>query len=207
MSSPAAQLRSRVPRIAGAAVERARLSVVPRTRAVRAARVPFVILVSAILLGGVIGLLMFNTSMQQASFTASTLEDRAVHLAAREQQLTAELEQLREPQHLAELARDQGMVTPPSAAYLHPDGSVTGVPAPAAPDGERIRPRPEPLPGPLVARPVQVEDPPEGRLPDSDADTGSTSGDRGADGDRKSRKPHASQQSQQHHNPSSTRTR
>ena len=32
MSSPAVQIRSRVPRLAGAAVERARLTVVPRRR-------------------------------------------------------------------------------------------------------------------------------------------------------------------------------
>ena len=62
MSSPAVQprIRSRVPRIAEAAVERARLTVVPRRRT-RAGRVPFVALVSLVLLGGVVGLLLFNT--------------------------------------------------------------------------------------------------------------------------------------------------
>ena len=54
MSSPAMQVRSRVPRLAGAAVERARLSVVPRAR-VQAPKVPFVILVSLLMLGGVVG--------------------------------------------------------------------------------------------------------------------------------------------------------
>ncbi|UUZ59652.1 hypothetical protein [Nocardioides sp. B-3] len=41
MSLPAARVRSRVPRIASAAVEKARLSVVPRART-RAPKVPFV---------------------------------------------------------------------------------------------------------------------------------------------------------------------
>ncbi len=44
-----------------AAVERARLSVVPHRRRVRAPRMPFVTLVSLVLLGGIVGLLCFNT--------------------------------------------------------------------------------------------------------------------------------------------------
>lgn len=129
MSSPTAPARSRVPRIAGAAVERARLTVVPRTRAVRAARVPFVLFVSVILLLGVVGLLMFNTSMQQASFALATYEDRATSLAAREQQLTAELEELRAPETLGRRAQREGMVQPPCTAYLHSTtGRVTGEP-------------------------------------------------------------------------------
>lgn len=127
MSSPATQLRSRVPRIAGAAVERARLTVVPRTRAVRAARVPFVLFVSVILLLGVVGLLMFNTSMQQASFTMGTYQERATRLAAREEQLTAELEDLRDPEKLGRKAQREGMVLPTCTGYLHRDsGRVTG---------------------------------------------------------------------------------
>ena len=84
MSSTAPQLRSRLPRLAEAAVERARLTVVPRRRT-RAPRVPFVTLVSTLLLGGVVGLLLFNTSMQQASFAATALEEQATNLSAREQ--------------------------------------------------------------------------------------------------------------------------
>ena len=65
-----------VPRLAEEAVARARLTVVPRRR-VRAARMPFVTLVSLVLLGGVVGLLCFNTPMQQASFAATKLEAQA----------------------------------------------------------------------------------------------------------------------------------
>ena len=79
MSSTAAQVRARLPRIAEIAVKRARLTVVPRPRTrPRAPRVPFVTLVSVILLGGVVGLLMFNTSMQQASFRAAALGSRSM---------------------------------------------------------------------------------------------------------------------------------
>ncbi len=60
MSALMNQARSRVPRIAEAAVERARLTVVPR--AARAARpgCPFVALVSLLLVGGVAGLLVLQ---------------------------------------------------------------------------------------------------------------------------------------------------
>src|SRR5690606_22108134 len=100
MSSPAVQIRSRVASIGEAAVSRARLTVVPQTRR-PAARVPFVFLVSVVMLTGVIGLLMFNTSMQQASFTATRLEEQAATMAAREQTLRMELDDLRDPQRVA----------------------------------------------------------------------------------------------------------
>ena len=90
MSTPALQLRERLPRLAEEAVARARLTVVPRRR-VRAARMPFVTLVSLVLLGGVVGLLCFNTQMQQASFAATSLETQSDNLAAREQTLHDEL--------------------------------------------------------------------------------------------------------------------
>ena len=106
MPSPAstAALRQRAPRLAEAAVERARLTVVPRART-RAARVPFVSLVTLLLLGGVVGLLLFNTSMQQSSFTATSLEQRATLLSAREESLGMQLENLRDPQVVARKAQ------------------------------------------------------------------------------------------------------
>ena len=101
-----------------AAVERARLTVVPHRRRVRAPRMPFVTLVSVVLLGGIVGLLCFNTQMQQASFAATTLEERAANLTAREQTLHSELQALRDPQHVAVLAAQAGMVAPQSACTL-----------------------------------------------------------------------------------------
>lgn len=104
---------------------------VPRLRT-RAPRVPFVMLVSLILLAGVVGLLLFNTSMQQASFTESRLQEQASTLSARQQALTMELEQLREPQRLATQACALGMVVGPTAAYLDVEtGRLTGTPTPA----------------------------------------------------------------------------
>ena len=66
---------------------------------------PFVTLVSLVLLGGVVGLLCFNTQMQQASFAATSLEAQSDNLAAREQTLHDELQNLRDPQNLAAAGR------------------------------------------------------------------------------------------------------
>jgi hypothetical protein len=117
MSTPAVQLRERVPRFADEAVARARLTVVPRRRA-KAARMPFVTLVSLVLLGGVVGLLCFNTQMQQASFAATALEEQSTNLAAREQTLHDQLQDLRSPQNLATLAQAAGMVVPQSSCTV-----------------------------------------------------------------------------------------
>jgi cell division protein FtsB len=136
MSSTAPQRRTRLTPLAtgGAALGRARLAVVPRLRS-RAPRVPFVMLVSVLLLGGVLGLLLFNTSMQQASFTASQLEEEAAVLAAREQALASENEELRNPTRIAEQACARGMVAVGSAGFIDIDtGRVTGEPVPAAAD-------------------------------------------------------------------------
>jgi hypothetical protein len=150
MSTPLHQPRNRVPRHAWAAVERARLTVVPRG-ASTAPRVPFVTLVSLLLVGGVTGLLLFNTHMQQGSFVSSSLEERAAVLAGQEESLRMQLHRLRDPQHVAARAKQLGMVPATSPAFIRlSDGEVLGSPlaaertdtfriAPLAP----TRPRPE----------------------------------------------------------------
>ena len=140
MSSPAPQFRSRMPRLAEAAVERVRLTVVPRARS-HAPRVPFVTLVTLLLLGGVVGLLLFNTSMQQASFATTTLEQQAANLSSREQTLKMELENLRDPQRVALRAQRLGMVRADTPAFLDlRSGKVLGTPH----RGHRDRPAPDP---------------------------------------------------------------
>ena len=128
MSTPAMQIRSRIPRFAEGAVERARLTVVPRRRTA-AGRAPFLALVSMLLLGGVVGLLLFNTSMQQASFATTALEQQSTRLAAREQSLGMDLDRLRNPQRIAGAAQRLGMVQACSPAFLQlGTGKVTGAP-------------------------------------------------------------------------------
>ena len=87
-------------------------------------------LVVLLLAGGVAGLLAFNTSMQQNSFTATALQHQADALAAREQSLAMDLERLRDPQQLAARAKKLGMVPPTNPAFVRlSDGKVLGQPA------------------------------------------------------------------------------
>lgn len=150
MSSPVVQARNRVPRIASAAVEKARLTVVPRART-RAPKVPFVTLVSLVLISGVVGLLLFNTSMQQASFAATSLEEQATNLAAREQTLQMELEDLRNPQRVAMQAQDMGMVVPAAPTFLGLDGTVRGEKVPALPENKLDLAPPAPIKPKILA--------------------------------------------------------
>ena len=142
MSSPALQIRSGRIRAVAPGALRARLTVVPRLRT-RTSPLPFVALVSFVLLAGVIGLLMFNTSMQQAAFAATTMEQQAATLQAREQTLRMELDVLRDPQNVALKAQRMGMVVPATPAFLRlSDGKVMGTPTAAVrDDGLRLLPR------------------------------------------------------------------
>lgn len=165
MSSPA--LQPRLTRIAQEAVDRARLTVVPRVRT-RAPRVPFVTLVSLVLVGGIVGLLLFNTSMQQASFSASNLEDQADALAAREQTLRMELDDLRDPQRVATQAQQMGMVIPTAPVFLDlRTGKTTGVRTPATrEDAVQLLPPAPQMPSVLAPPATTVTVPPPAATPE-----------------------------------------
>ena len=158
MSSPVLQPRTRVSRLALEAVDKARLSVVPRMRT-RAPRVPFVTLVSLVLVAGIVGLLLFNTSMQQASFAASSLQDEADTLAAREQTLRMELDELRNPQRVAEEAQSMGMVIPAAPVFLDlATGKTSGVRTPATRENAiQLLPPAPVIPAVLAPAPTVVE--------------------------------------------------
>ncbi len=185
MSTPLRQPRTRVPRFAEAAVERARLTVVPR-RATAAPRVPFVTLVAVLLVGGVAGLLAFNTNLQQASFVASSLEERAAVLTGKEESLRMQLHRLRDPQHLAARAKRLGMVPSTNPAFLRiEDGTVLGSPVPAeATEDFRISPLPPVRPRPEL---VVLEAPARGAA----RDHGAAARDTNAGSARTSREPRA----------------
>ena len=139
MSNTAAAAVRSVRRLAAladpVALQRARLTVVPRQRRVAAPRLPFIALITAILLTGVIGLLMFNTSMQQAAFVEAKLHTQADNLAARQQALQSDLQSLDDPQQIAAKAQAHGMVIPGSPAVLSvPSGKIEGIPTPATAD-------------------------------------------------------------------------
>lgn len=119
---------------AAAAVERARLSLVPN-RPSSAPRAPFAVLVFLILGAGVVGLLMFNTQMQQASFHATELQAEADRLEARSEALARELKTLTDPQNLGKAGRRLGMVEPRVPAFVDLEsGKVLGKPTAAEPE-------------------------------------------------------------------------
>lgn len=182
MSTLMTQARNRVPRFADAAVQRARLSVVPSGPS-NAPRAPFVVLVFATLIAGVVGLLMFNTQMQQSSFYATSLQGKADDLVAKQQSLDMELEQLRDPQRLAQAARQLGMVPPAEPAFVQlSTGQILGSPMPASPDDAvRINPLPAELPANLNPAPRIVNAP---ATPSASPKTATVAGKKKADASR-----------------------
>jgi len=153
MSSTAPALRARVPRLAGAALERARLTVVPKRKRRHSSPVPFLVVVSMLAVGGIVGLLLFNTSMQQASFAATDLQHQADTLEAKKQSLQMDLDQLRDPQSIALKAQRMGMVLPTSPAVLDlRTGKVLGDPSQAT-GLERLRLLPPPPAKPAALDP------------------------------------------------------
>ena len=159
MASTAPQPRSRLPyvapRVAQAALQRARLTVVPRRRS-RAPRMPFVAFVSVLLLAGVVGLLLFNTSMQQASFRETALEKQATDLGVQQEALEMDLQHLNNPERVAAAAERLGMVIPSTpAGVVHlGSGRITGDPTPAS-GADRLPLR---MPGPR--KPASLDPPP-----------------------------------------------
>lgn len=142
--------------LGAAAVELARLNLVlPRRTA--APRAPFAVLVFLILGAGVVGLLMFNTQMQQASIYATELQQKADRLEARSQALNLALERKRDPQAVAEAARRIGMVNPPVPAMVDlRTGSVVGTPTVATSgDGTQVRPPEARKPEIIDPRPIR----------------------------------------------------
>ncbi len=202
MSTLITQARARVPRFAEAAVERARLTVVPPRRAIgrtQAARTPFAVLVIAMLVAGVVGLLMFNTNMQQASFKATDLQERVNVLTAKKQALDMELDALRDPQRLAVAAKDLGMVPPSQPAFIElATGRVLGNPTPAnVGDAVRINSLPAPKPVSLKQK-IRVVKVQASTVRGSEADTRGSSTAPTRESDRKKANAQAAESGASH---------
>jgi hypothetical protein len=139
MSSPMGAVRSRVARLRPETRSLPRLAVVPPRRA-SARSGPFVLLVAAVLVIGLVGLLLLNLSMQKASFRLAALESEASHLQTREQSLDMKVDRLSSSDRLAAEARQLGMVPNRNPVFLDlSDGSVIGDPAAAQPRLEPVQ--------------------------------------------------------------------
>ncbi|MER5491865.1 septum formation initiator [Streptomyces sp. NPDC002490] len=94
----------------------------------RAARTPFVLLMTLLLGGGLITLLLLNSSLNEGSFRLSELKRETTELTDEEQALQRDVDAHSEPGALRERARKLGMVPGGNPAFLEPDGTVRGVP-------------------------------------------------------------------------------
>lgn len=123
----------------------------------QAARTPFVLLVVLLLGGGLITLLILNSSLNEGSFQLSELKKETTELTDREQELQRDVDAYAAPEALQRRARELGMVPGGDPAFLNPDGTVRGVPG-AAEQSSALRPDPRPQevasPAPSVSIPV-----------------------------------------------------
>ncbi|MFF0158352.1 septum formation initiator family protein [Streptomyces sp. NPDC005263] len=123
-------MRSR-PRLRGRAARLARLIPVSAGSG-QAARTPFVLLVVLLLGGGLIGLLVLNSALSEGSFTLDDVQKGTTNLTDEEQALQRDIDAYSAPEALQRRARELGMVPGGDPAFLNPDGTVKGVPTPAA---------------------------------------------------------------------------
>ncbi|MDT0420980.1 septum formation initiator family protein [Streptomyces evansiae] len=117
----------------------------------RAARTPFVLLVVVLLAGGLITLLVLNSSLNEGSFQVSRLKKQSTDLTDEQQELQRDVDAYSAPDALARRAAELGMVPGGDPAFLAPDGTVRGR-ASAAPPVALVRPsapeQPAPKPSP-----------------------------------------------------------
>jgi hypothetical protein len=117
--SPAAAFGSAARRMAPGRPARARagLRAVPPA-ALRPRRAPFVVLVLLLLGIGLVGLLVLNTGLQQASFELTDLERQTTLLRDRQAALAQEVARRAAPAALADRATSLGMVPNESPVFL-----------------------------------------------------------------------------------------
>ncbi|MEV8476638.1 septum formation initiator family protein [Streptomyces sp. NPDC051173] len=123
-----------------------------------AKRTPFVFLVVVLLGSGLISLLVLNSALNQGSFELTKLQRKTTELTDEQQALQQEVDRLAAPDALERRARKLGMIPGGTPAFLGPDGTVRGSPAPAGQEDPANLttqlapgPRPAPAPAPVAA--------------------------------------------------------
>ncbi|TGA92663.1 septum formation initiator family protein, partial [Streptomyces sp. MZ04] len=132
---------SKKPELRGRA---ARLAKLLPSGPAQAARTPFVLLVVLLLGGGLITLLILNSSLNEGSFQLSELKKETTELTDQEQELQRDVDAYSAPDALQRRARELGMVPGGDPAFLNPDGTVRGVPGAAAQPSALRLPEPRP---------------------------------------------------------------
>jgi hypothetical protein len=119
-------------------------------RAAIAGRVPFAILVGAILGGGLIALLLLHTMAAQDAFRLHDLQRQASDLRDTQQQLEVSAQHLEAPGALATRARQLGMVPTGSISFVRlRSGRIVGVAKAATP---QVAPAPTPSATPSTSK-------------------------------------------------------
>ncbi|MFJ6795754.1 hypothetical protein [Streptomyces sp. NPDC091268] len=137
------------------------------TPAGQAARTPFVLLVVALLGGGLISLLLLNSALNQGSFQLSKLKKETTTLTDEEQALQRDVDGHSAPDALQRRAQELGLVPGGSPVFIGPDGKVTGTASPAsppAPPSPPASPSGAP-PNTAVSTPTPSEAPPGSAAP------------------------------------------
>ncbi|MFJ9596216.1 septum formation initiator family protein [Streptomyces virginiae] len=116
----------------------------------QAARMPFVLLVVALLAGGLISLLLLNSALNEGSFQLSRLKKETTALTDEEQALQRDVDAHSAPDALQRRARELGLVPGGSPVFIGPDGKVAGSASAA-----EAPPSPTPTPPPAPAGPGQ----------------------------------------------------
>ncbi|MCX4802127.1 hypothetical protein OG594_10755 [Streptomyces sp. NBC_01214] len=108
---------------------------------------PFVLLVVALLGGGLISLLLLNSALNEGSFQLSKLRKETTALTDEEQALQRDVDAYSAPDALQRRAHELGLVPGGSPVFIGPDGKVEGSAAPA-----EAPPSPTPTPAPPAAQ-------------------------------------------------------
>jgi Tfp pilus assembly protein PilX len=94
----------------------------------------FILVVTALLVLGLVGMLLINTLLAQGAFQITALRSAQSALLEQEQRLSQSIAEQAAPARLTARARELGMVPVRTAVFLQlPDGTVLGRPVPALP--------------------------------------------------------------------------
>ncbi|MFF3426152.1 hypothetical protein [Streptomyces sp. NPDC002602] len=115
---------------------------------------PFVLLVVALLGGGLISLLLLNSALNQGSFQLTQLKKETLVLTDEEQALQRDVDGYSAPDALQRRAHELGLVPGGSPVFIGPDGKVAGTASQA-----QAPPPPSPAP---VAQPSAASGAPSG---------------------------------------------
>ncbi|MFN2539408.1 MAG: hypothetical protein ABR549_14835 [Mycobacteriales bacterium] len=132
MTAPARVMPLRSPLPKEAPKRTSPLRLVPPRRS-SAAKTPFVVVLVALLAGGLLGLLLLNTMVAKQSFSLHDLSARDKVLTQQESDLSRQVQDLEAPASLAGRAAALHMVPSGTPAFLRlSDGKVLGRPQPGA---------------------------------------------------------------------------